>query len=189
MIKTCFTIILLLVSLLIKAQVKNEIVLDTADTGERIKIEVEVPKKPIDPRKNDIRYLIFKSITTRAFRDSLAAIPTNEAHMFSIAVSFNSLGEVDTIYFSAKMTPRLKDLLKPGDELKSEITKRISSSKLYKNVVILFPVIFHYRDHEMIKKDILIEDLNNLWPVFSAKDKIKKLILLELYNCWIVQFY
>lgn len=177
-----FTLLLLSASLLTKAQTKQEVVSATeADT----KIDIQVPKKPVYSKKEDIRDVIFKSVRTQRFNDSLAALPINEAHLFSIAVSFNSSGDVDTAYFSAKMTPRLKELFIPSNELKAAIAKNTPRSIVYKDVVILFPVVFHYRDDRMIKKSILIEDLSNLWPSFSPKDSLKKLILLEAYNCWI----
>ncbi|WP_457288592.1 hypothetical protein [Pedobacter sp. UYP24] len=178
--KISLIFVLLLASLLIKAQIKKEIV---ADDEQNIKIQV-----PKIVKKDDIRSLIFKSIWTQRFTDSLAAIPKDEAHMLSVAVSFNKMGEVDTVYFSAKMTPRLKDFFVPINELKSAISKRISISKVYKDVVILFPVLFHYRDHNMIKKGILIDDFINLWPRLSKEDDLKKLVLLEPYNVWTVKY-
>ncbi|MHA4894632.1 hypothetical protein ACXZ1K_07775 [Pedobacter sp. PWIIR3] len=179
--QTFFTLILLSASLLVKSQTKQEVV---SATEANSKIDIR-PEKAVFIKKYDIREVIFKSVRTNRFTDSIAVLPINEAHLFSIAVSFDSRGDVDTSYFSAKMTPRLTELFMPSKELKTAISRSIHRSKVYKDVVVLFPVIFHYRDHKMIDKSIFMQDWSNLWPSFSPKDSLKKLILLEPYNCWI----
>jgi hypothetical protein len=142
-------------------------------------IETKIQAKK--DNKEDIRFVLLQSILKESFLDSMNALPTDEAHLISIAISFGPTGKVDSIYFSSKMSAKLSKFLGDSRQLKMLMRNSISESETYKNVVILFPIIFHHMDHRMIGKGTFMEDYLQMWPTLSEKDSLKKLILLEPY--------
>ena len=161
---------------LAQAQDKKLIV---EDPSEVIVIETKKPK----PLKNedDIRFVLLMSILQGQFSNRLLNLPTNDAHISSIAISFDVTGTVDSIYFSSKMTTKLKTLLGSVDSLKIVMKKSIKKFNNYKDVVVLFPVLFHQMDHGKINKGIFFDDYVNLWPNLSVDDRKKKITFLEPY--------
>jgi hypothetical protein len=161
---------------LAQAQDKKVIV---EDTSEIIVIETKKPK----PLKNedDIRFVLLQSILKGQLLNGLVNLPTDNAHISSIAISFDLNGAVDSIYFSSKMTTKLRYVLGSVNRLKVAMKNSVKKFNNYKNVVVLFPVIFHNMDHRKIDKDIFIEDYLNLWPDLSKEDRKKKIEFLEPY--------
>jgi hypothetical protein len=142
---------------------------------------IETKKPDKKDNKEDIRFVLLQSILRESFLDSMNALPLDEAHLISIAISFDPKGNIDSIYFSSKMSTKLWKFIGDSRQLKILMRNSITKFDRYKNVVILFPVLFHYMDHRKIGKDTFMEEYLQMWPTLSEKDSLKKLILLEPY--------
>ncbi|WP_256007482.1 hypothetical protein [Pedobacter deserti] len=158
-----------------------------SQVSERVDHQQEIVIDTIKPTKRpfDVRLPIIKAMRTTALLDSLIKAPEDNVFLLSVAVSFNAVGLVDTVYFSENMRARLKAALKPSERMKASIAKNLSDVKSYKNEVILFPILFTNARHTKMDKNTFEADFKSLWPVLSARDQNRKLTLLEPYHQWV----
>jgi len=161
--------------------------------GQDRKIEVDEHPKDVKIQspsasrttKDDMREVIVRAFLTDTVKEYLAALPVNEAHLVSLAISFDSNGKVGSVYFPNKIANSLTKFLGPLDSLKYAITKALLPYTTYKDAVLLFPIIFHNADHKLINKYSFLREFINMWPDLSKEDDLKPFILLEPYSRWI----
>lgn len=99
---------------------------------------IETKKPDKKDNKEDIRFVLLQSILKESFLDSMNALPLDEAHLISIAISFDPKGNIDSIYFSSKMSTKLRKFIGDSRQLKILMRNSITKFDRYKNVVILF---------------------------------------------------
>lgn len=139
-----------------------------------VSLEATPKKKPID-----YRIPILKVLGFNMNRDLLMATPENYAYIASIAISFNLDGKVDSVYFPNVMSPALEKIIVPSN-MKIKIKEIDFVFDLYKDKVILFPILFTRREDQKIDfASTFLLGFNNLWPELSLKDQNRKLVLLE----------
>ncbi|MDR6786472.1 hypothetical protein ABIE26_005341 [Pedobacter africanus] len=132
----------------------------------------------------DIRIPIIKSMVKPStdFKEYFK-IEKNAVHIMAIGVSFASDGEVDTVYMSEKLTPKILQILKPDASTTKRIRETLRPLKTYKNQVILFPIlIFNESNAEKVASNhIMLSEFSGLWPKLRETDKKKELVLLNPY--------
>nr|WP_121271789.1 hypothetical protein [Pedobacter schmidteae] len=148
---------------------------------------IDNPKQSIvvtEGKSIDIRIPIIKSILNPSsdFKEYMK-IEKNAVHIMAVGVSFRSDGEVDTVYMSEKLAPKIQQVLKPDASTTKRIRETLKPLKTYKNQVILFPVlIFNESNAEKVANNhIMLSEFSGLWPKLREGDKKKSLVLLNPY--------
>lgn len=103
--------------------------------------------------------------------------PQNFVHIYSLAISFNEAGLIDTLYFPDKINPETKEIFQL-DNRKVKAFKAIKITfKEYANKIVIIPM-FHYnmKDSVMDYKSKFLVDYENLFPKI---DTLLKPIILH----------
>lgn len=111
--------------------------------------------------------------------DRLFESPKNHAYVFSISLSFNSEGEIDTVYFSNKMSNNLKEIIKPSESL-SDSLRTIDFKNQFTGKILLLPIIIkRLEDREIDNAPDFLTEFTAFWPNFKIEDKSKQVVFLE----------
>lgn len=141
----------------------------------------------ISPNKKalDIRLPIIKTIGGHLNSDLLFKTPKNQAYFISIAVAFDKLGKIDTIYFSKDMSSRIIETIKPDHELIKKLKDLKLISKEYSSKIIIFPILFRRQDDQKIDNmNDFLNSFENLWPNFNALEKRPIILLKPFINSY-----
>ena len=132
---------------------------------------------------NDIRAAIVKLFLPNTDKKRYLQTPRDSAYLFSIALSFDPVGKVDTVYFSDKLPPSTKQILGLNDKLIDLIKHEDLSRFNHRNEIVLFPILFIQTLDLSIKirPGTFLSDYLNLWPKFGSAIENKKLTLLDPY--------
>lgn len=105
--------------------------------------------------------------------DKIYDTPQNFVHIYSLAISFNEQGLIDTLYFSDKINPETKEIFQL-DNRKVKIFKAIKIPfKEYANKIIIVPM-YHVnaKDNMVDYKSNFLRDLPNIFPKFNSSKPI-----------------
>ncbi|MBC8984799.1 hypothetical protein H9X96_03315 [Pedobacter sp. N36a] len=133
----------------------------------------------------DIRLPIIKTIGGHLNANLLFKTPKHQAFIISIAIAFDQLGKIDTVYFSKDMSSCILETIKPDRGLVKKIKELRLISKEYSSKIIVFPILFRRQDDQKI--DNLTDFLNsfeNLWPSFNALEKRPIILLKPFINSY-----
>lgn len=103
--------------------------------------------------------------------------PQNFVYIYSLGLSFNENGLIDTVYFSDHINPITKEIFQL-DERKIKIFKSIKIAfKEYANKIVIIPM-YHYnmKDSLIDYKSKFLVDFENLFPKI---DRLLKPIILH----------
>lgn len=130
----------------------------------------------------DIKVIVAKVMAQNFDVDRLFCTPKNYVHIMSVAVSFNSNGKADTVYFSKKLSQELSAILKSPQSLSKKMKDTIPAFNEYKNKVIMFPILIMNLDDRVLDYNSgFLKNIENIWPELNEKDRKKPLIMLETY--------
>lgn len=108
--------------------------------------------------------------------------PKNHAYVFSISLSFNAEGKIDTVYFSDKMSDRLKEIIEPTSASLSNSLRAIDFKNEFTGKILLLPIIIkRLEDQEIDNAADFLTEFTALWPKLRIKDKLKQVVFLEPY--------
>lgn len=127
----------------------------------------------------DYRVPIIKLIGELSNTDSLMATPTNHMYVFTISLSFNAAGKVDTVYFSDPMSENLKKIINTDQDLTSAFNS-IEFTKEFANKLVILPIVFRrIEDWRIINTDEFLSGFVKLWPKLKVEDKLKPVVFLK----------
>ena len=108
-----------------------------------------------------------------------------KAFIFSISVSVNKLGKIDSVYFSKTEDVELKDAMDLDQIVKSVIAEKIFFNN-YKNCVVIIPVMgLNLNDQYISNQQQLLREWGELFPNIN-KFKNKQVILCKPISFWFV---
>ena len=107
------------------------------------------------------------------------ATPTNHMYVFTISLSFNAAGKVDTVYFSDPMSENLKQIINTDQDLTSSFNT-IDFKKEFANKLVIFPIVFkRIEDWHIVNTEEFLNGFVQLWPKLKSKDKLKQVVFLK----------
>lgn len=120
------------------------------------------------------------------FKESYMDNPfIKKAFIFSVSVSVNKLGKVDSVYFSKTKDVELKDAMDLARIKKSAFSEKIFFSA-YKNSIVIIPVMALNLDDQYISnQDQLLREWGGLFPNVN-KFKNKRIVLCKPVSFWFV---
>jgi hypothetical protein len=127
----------------------------------------------------DFRILIIKVLGRYMNSKRLFGTPKDNAHVFSLSLSFNLNGKVDTVYLSDKMPSRLKEIIIVGPELTKALDS-IDFSKEFRNKIVILPIVLKRWEDQRIENSIaFFNEFSTIWPSLNGTDKFKQIIVLD----------
>jgi hypothetical protein len=120
-----------------------------------------------------IRHLVVKGVK----EDVYSRTKKNFAHFFSIAISFDAKGKIDTLYYSSKLNPETKKLYGLDNSLLKRIKLHNFSFKECSSKILLFSYYcYRITDHSIDYETGFLNSITDLIPeaVYG-----KSLILLK----------
>lgn len=159
--------------------------------GQAIKEEkAPVAKAASSVGSPDLQILVTNVIGKHMVLDSVLKIPDNQSYLYSVALSFDSIGKMIQVYFSKNMRKSLMEILSPNDLLKSKIISKWNSSngqkEIYKNKTVIFPILLqNYNSASIANLNEFLTDYTNLWPELNSEDQTKEKILLKPFPNYI----
>ena len=120
------------------------------------------------------------------FKDTYMNNPhIKKAFIFSISVSVNKLGKIDSVYFSKTEDVELKDAMDLDQIVKSVNAEKIFFNN-YKNCVLIIPFMgLNLNDQYISNQQQLLREWGELFPNIN-KFKSKKVILCKPISFWFV---
>lgn len=120
------------------------------------------------------------------FKDAYMDNPfIKKAFIFSISISVNKLGKIDSIYFSKTEDVELKDAMDINRIKKSIISEKAFFSR-YKNCVVNIPVMaLNLNDQYISNQQSLLREWGGLFPNVN-KFKNKRVLLCKPISFWFV---
>jgi len=121
------------------------------------------------------------------FKDTYMHNPfIKKAFIFSINVSVDKLGKIDSVYFSKTKDVELKDAIDLSGIRKSVITEK-TFFKAYKNSIIIIPVMaLNLNDQFISNQSSLLQEWEALFPNVN-KFKNKHIVLCKPISFWFVR--
>jgi len=132
----------------------------------------------------DIRVPIIKTLTKHMMEnnDAFWNKPTDVPYLIAIALSFDSSGTVEDIFFSESLSAAKRQMLRLDSALFTTLKALDLHSFNHRDEVVMFPILFlDYHAKQMTLETGFIADYVNLWPQMNIRAKSKKLILLAPY--------
>ncbi|WP_293784862.1 hypothetical protein [uncultured Pedobacter sp.] len=115
-----------------------------------------------------IEYYLFKSTSDRLFDTK-----ENHAYIYSMGISFNTNGLIDTLYFSDRIDPEVRDIFML-DSRKVKLFKSITIPfKEYANKIVVL-TFYHYnsKDGMLDYSSGLLKQLEKLYPIINSSKPI-----------------
>ncbi|RZK36602.1 MAG: hypothetical protein EOO90_27050 [Pedobacter sp.] len=105
--------------------------------------------------------------------DKIYDTPQNSVHIYSLAISFNEEGLIDTLYFPDKINPETRDIFHL-DNRKVKLFKTIKIPfKEYANKVLIIPMYhFNAKDSLVDYKFNFLKDFINIFPKINSPKPI-----------------
>ena len=149
-------------------------------------ISINDQKEPDDI----LQFAIIKTIGKHLDLKLLLETPEHHSHIMSIAVVINKEGKIDKVYFSEKMSPDFKKIIKPDAELIHKLRDIPLKFPKYKEKIVILPILFkRMQDASLDYESSFLNDFENIWPSFDVKDKNKQIVLLRPYiNIFSLQY-
>ena len=133
-------------------------------------------------KSDDIRYRIADAVTKNLDKELLGITPKNFTYLYSITLSFNDQGIVDTVYFPKYIAKEVKDVIR----LNSGLIKRIKSMNIvykeYSSKLVLIP-FFHYRpgDSGIDYKSDFLKSIESIFPQRDWNTSKKQWVILDTF--------
>lgn len=126
----------------------------------------------------DIRLKVEKAIAQHTDKELLRKTPKDFTYLFSVTLSFDKDGKVDTVYFPAKIAENVSKTIKLDETLVKRIKDQQSVYKIYAGKLV-FIVIFYYfiSDDRLDYRSGFIESFENLLPDLDTRLKKDWIIL------------
>jgi len=120
------------------------------------------------------------------FKNSYVNNPAiKKAFIFSISISVNKIGKIDSIYFSKIENAELGDAMDINQIRKSVISEKAFFSR-YKNSVVNIPVMaLNLNDQYISNQHALLREWETLFPNVN-KFKKKNIVLCKPISIWFV---
>jgi len=113
--------------------------------------------------------------------DRLNETPSEHVYIFSITLSFNAAGKVDTVYFSDNMTENLKQIVNADQDM-TKAANLIDFKKEYANKLVILPIILkRARGWRINNQDEFINGIVTMWPKLKLAHKLKPVVFLDPY--------
>jgi len=103
-----------------------------------------------NPKIGDIRLRISKAITLNTDKELLGKTPKGYVYLFSVTLSFDDAGKIDTVYFPQKIDERINKVMKLSSALVKRIKDQNSVYKIYSSKFVFIPVFYHNMDDDII---------------------------------------
>ena len=134
-----------------------------------------------DLSEKHYRIGIIKTLGKHMNLDRLIETPSEHVYIFSITLSFNATGKVDTVYFSDIMSGNLKQIVNSDLDM-TKAANLIDFKKKFANKLVILPIILkRARDWRINNQDEFINGILTIWPKLKLEDKLKPVVFLDPY--------
>lgn len=150
--------------------VKSQITIDEMPT------HIAPGKPPLDHRIPIIKAL-------GGFMDvlRLVEVPKNHVYTFSVSLSINQYGVVDSVYFTNSKSKYLQEVIIKRPKLIKAL-KSINYGKEFYNKLLVLPVILKRAEDPGIDNvSEFLAQVVTIWPEYSLKDRLKQTVLFQPY--------
>jgi len=152
--------------------------------SQKPKVE-ELPSIVITPSKQkaDIRVTILKRLDKYMKGEELFNKPKNNAFLFSVGLSVDSLGNVDDVFFSENVSRNKTEIVMVNENLIRDVKKIHIDDFVYRNKILIFPILFKRPDDDKISNlSEFLNSFSSLWPIISKESKRRVVLLEPLIN-------
>lgn len=113
----------------------------------------------------DLRLRVSKAITRHLDRELLGKTPSGFVYLFSVTLSFNEEGKIDTVYFPKKFNDNINKVMKLNSALVKIIMEQNSVYKIYASKLVFIPILYHsIEDDKLDYRSGFLESFENLLP-------------------------
>ena len=152
--------------------------------GQQIGTNIETPtitRQPIS-QNPDLQKTVTNVIGTYMAEKKIR-LADNDAYLYSIALSFDTSGQISKVYFTKSTNKFLEQMLSPVGDLEFKIRTKWNNLKgakdNYSNKLVLFPILVQTESSTNIQNlNSFLKDYTNLWPQLPKHDDKKSKILL-----------
>ena len=129
----------------------------------------------------DLRLRVSKAITQHIDRDLLGKTPTGFVYLFSVTLSFNEEGKIDTVFFPRKINENINKVMKLNSTLVKIIIEQKSVYRIYASKLVFIPMLYHSIDDDKLDyRSGFLESFENLLPDIVNSSSRSWLILNPL---------
>ncbi|RZL68495.1 MAG: hypothetical protein EOO93_03700 [Pedobacter sp.] len=119
-------------------------------------------------QKADIRVTILKRLDKYIRSEALFSKSKNNAFLFSVGLSVDSLGNVDDVFFSENVSKNKTEIIMVNENLIRDIKKMHIDDFVYKNRILIFPILFKRPEDDKISNlSEFLNSFSSLWPVIK----------------------
>lgn len=113
----------------------------------------------------DLRLRVSKVITQHIDSELLGKTPTGFVYLFSVTLSFDEEGKIDTVYFPKKFNQNINKVMKLNSALVKIIKDQKSVYKIYAAKLVFIPILYHSIDDDKLDyRSGFLESFENLLP-------------------------
>jgi hypothetical protein len=128
----------------------------------------------------DIRYRVSYAITKNIDIGLLSKTPKNFAYLFSVALSFNKNGKIDTAYFSKNIDLTLSKVMGLNSSLVSKIKSMNLEYTNYSSKVVIIPFLWYNQSDYCIDYHTgFLKQFENIFPHLNNEHANKSYIVLD----------
>ena len=126
----------------------------------------------------NLRLKIAKAIAQHSDKALLGQTPAGFAYLFSVTLSFDHQGKIDSVYFPRQISENVKKVMKPDAALARRIKDQESTYKIYADKFVFIPVFYHNSaDDTLDYRSGFIGAFKNLLPEINTSANKQWIIL------------
>lgn len=131
-------------------------------------------------RKIDIRYELTGMIVRHMDRDLFMSTPPKHAYYFSITLSFDAKGEIDTILFSKYRDSLTFKVMGLNNKLIQAIKNIGPKYKKFHSKLVVIPFLWYdWEKDSILLNNQLLKSIEGFMPAIDGRLKDKQLIILD----------
>jgi len=128
----------------------------------------------------DVRNAVLDVLTKHIDQEIVGRTPKNIAYLFSITLSFNSFGKIDTVYFPKTVSRPVQDVMKLNSALVGKIKSRDFTFTKYASRLVLISIFYKRIDDTALDYSSgFLKSFENLLPKLDSNMSQKAWVILD----------
>ncbi len=133
-----------------------------------------------EKKEINIKPIIIDALTKHLDKDLLGHTPKDFVYLFSITLSFNEFGKIDSVYFPKSISKNVSEVMKLNAELVRKIKSKNLAYKQYATKLVFIPLMYKRVGNTGINYDSgFLTAIENLLPNINTKVSKKTWINLD----------